>query len=504
MQFIKMAANSICRRLALLALCSHRLHSQSQPFRRYCGHGEAPTVRVVPSRFTLLRAREFAWDEYTQQSVVAGYYYGYVTTQLLGGIAAVKWGGKMVVGPAVALTGLFSLVSPVAARQGGEIAFTITRVLQGAASGVVFPAIQSLFSYWFPPNERTKYAALTFASIHLGTVIGMTLSGALLAWYGWPLVFYFFGVIGILFLIPWWYFVYDRPEVHPRISKSEKAFLQESLSVAKTDVGVQVVVPWKSILTSPAVWAITSVHFGYNWVLFTFVSGLPTYMKAILDYDPQKGAFWSSLPYLLQWISSMFCGVFSQWIRRRGYLSHLTTFKIMNGVCEVSSNFTSVNQSLKFHKIYITFFGNFSVLLGSALSLLTITFVGKDYIVILVMFSSYGLLAGAFYGGSYLNHVDISPNYAGILSGINQTFAAASGIAAPLVIGRLTQGMQTISQWDIVFYISIGISLASYVVYLIFGQVKVQPWNMPEPDSNSERDPKSSPNSTEELTKCRY
>jgi hypothetical protein len=47
---------------------------------------------------------------------------------------------------------------------------------------------------------------------------------------------------------------------------------------------------------------------------------------------------------------------------------------------------------------------------------------------------------GAFFGGSYLNHVDLGYNYVGTLSGMTQTLANTAGIFSPLVTGFITQG----------------------------------------------------------------
>ncbi|XP_046391952.1 sialin-like [Ischnura elegans] len=397
----------------------------------------------------------FQWDESTQGLVLSAYYYGYVCTQLLGGVVAARCGGKVVVGPAMALAGALACLSPLALRTGGLIPFIITRVLQGAASGVVFPALHSLFSLWFPPTERTLFAGLTFASIHLGTVVGMALSGWLVTLGGWPLPFYVIGALGLLFLPPWAILIYDRPEAHPRISHHESQFLRRTLIVAASNPRRKV--PWCAILSSPVVWAVTSVHTGYAWVLFTFVSGLPTYMSNILHFDIQKSAWMSSLPYLLQWASSSASGVASQWVRKRRLLGHLTTYRIMNG----------------------------TFLLGSAACMLAITQLGSSHDSTVAMLCLYGVLGGAFFGGSYLNHLDIAVNHAGVLSGINQTMTAATGVLAPLVIGQVTQGQQTVARWNIIFYVAMAVSIGAYSIFHIFGSVDEQPWNHTDESDHS-------------------
>ena len=43
--------------------------------------------------------------------------------------------------------------------------------------------------------------------------------------------------------------------------------------------------PWRSILFSPAVWAIVAAHFCQNWGYYTLLTTLPTYMKNVLGIE---------------------------------------------------------------------------------------------------------------------------------------------------------------------------------------------------------------------------
>jgi hypothetical protein len=74
------------------------------------------------------------------------------------------------------------------------------------------------------------------------------------------------------------------------------------------------------------------------------------------------------------------------------------------------------------------------------MSLLTITLVGCNSTAIVILLVVTLATRGAFFGGSYINHVDLGHNYAGTLSGIIYTFANSAGIVSPLVTGFLTQG----------------------------------------------------------------
>lgn len=413
-------------------------------------------VTVCPSPYTTeglaYRTRahnetgEFSWDEETQGHVLAAYYYGYVVTQLLGGRLSEMFGAKMVYGPGIACSGILTLFAPVAARA-NFYAFIAVRILTGAASGVAIPSLHVMFANWFPPGERAKISGVIFSATNVGSLLSMSLSGMVAEYGGWPLVFYFFGSVTIMWFIPWMLLAFNTPHQHPRISQEEKNYIISELGSSSNEKTCPV--PWIEILTSGSVWAAIGMSCSMTWITFTFLTELPTYSKNILQFDITQSGLVSALPYLSTWISSIACGFLSQWLREKGYISHLNAYRIFNGIASC----------------------------GPALSLLTITLVGCNTTVIIILLVVTLATRGAYFGGSYINHVDIAHNYAGTISGLMLTFSNSAGIFAPLLTGFLTQGQQNLQQWRYVFYISVGIVTVPFIIYLFYGSVDEQPWN---------------------------
>ena len=73
---------------------------------------------------------EFNWDENIQGAILGSFFWGYCLTNVLGGRLAEKFGGKIVYGTGVMLTGVLTLLSPIAARSSTK-AFVAFRVLEG-------------------------------------------------------------------------------------------------------------------------------------------------------------------------------------------------------------------------------------------------------------------------------------------------------------------------------------------------------------------------------------
>ncbi|RXG53131.1 putative transporter slc-17.2 [Armadillidium vulgare] len=181
---------------------------------------------------------EFDWDEHTQGLILGAFFYGYILTNILGGILANYFGGKIVVGVSIFLTGILTLFSPLAARSSG-IAFSVVRALEGAAEGIFYPGMNILVGSWYPKMERSKFTSYIFAGLELGTVVGMLGSGWLCSTDflgGWPSVFYVSGVLSLIWVVIWMICIKDHAEDHPWISKAELQYIKEGCP--KTKVGI--------------------------------------------------------------------------------------------------------------------------------------------------------------------------------------------------------------------------------------------------------------------------
>lgn len=79
----------------------------------------------------------------------------------------------------------------------------------------------------------------SISGANFGTVISLPLSGWLCSlelWGGWPLAFYLFGSLGIVWYVFWLFFIYDTPALHPRIDTMERLYIEACVE-PKDDVG---------------------------------------------------------------------------------------------------------------------------------------------------------------------------------------------------------------------------------------------------------------------------
>lgn len=388
---------------------------------------------------------EFNWDTKLQGIVLGSFFGGYITTQIPGGYLSSKYGGKSLFGGGVLFSSILTLLTPVATRTSVFLLIAL-RVLEGISQGVVYSSNHTVMSRWAPVLERCKMVAFTTSGSNLGTVVTLPVSGILVKWYGWPTVFYFFGVLGILWSFLWFLMVTDSPSDHPKISKNELKYIESSLNGESTNNN-NASVPWKDILTSGPVWAIVAAHFSQNWGFYTLLTTLPTYLKKVLDIELLATGFLSSLPYLLMTVVLYLAGLTSDVLRSKGVCSTTCVRKFF--VC----------TGFFFQAIFLVCVG-YARNESTAVTLLSLG-VG---------------MGGLIWSGFGVNHIDIAPRYSGLLMGISNCFATIPGIIGPPIAGLLTPN-ETGTEWRMVFYISGGVSFVGLLVYCLLGSGEKQSWN---------------------------
>jgi MFS family permease len=105
---------------------------------------------------------------------------------------------------------------------------------------------------------------------------------------------------------------------------------------------------------------------------------------------------------------------------------------------------------------------------------------GCDVFTAVVLLTISLMLHGSVSSGALASVVDISPNFAGVSLGINSTFSTFSGFVSPMIVGYLTAGRQnSVEPWKYVFLICSGMQISCGIIYLIFSESSLQPWNKP-------------------------
>lgn len=220
--------------------------------------------RVNISVAAIAMQEAFAWSETTKGLVLSSFFIGYLLFQAPSGWLANRFGGKLVMGVAIAWWSLFTVLTPLAAMISLP-ALYMARIAMGLGEAATFPAAYYLGARWYPRAERSRFVAVLLSGVPMGTLFALLTTGWIVTQWGWPAAFYLFGAFGLIAAALWFALVWDSPAQHPRISDAERAALAD----ADDKRGASGPTPWRTLLTKPAVWALAG-----SWLDSAFASGL--------------------------------------------------------------------------------------------------------------------------------------------------------------------------------------------------------------------------------------
>ncbi|XXG85035.1 hypothetical protein AAC387_Pa11g0203 [Persea americana] len=385
--------------------------------------------RVNMSIAILPMAAEFNWNPATVGLIQSSFFWGYLLTQIVGGIWADKIGGKLVLGFGVVWWSIATILTPIAAKIGLPF-LLVMRAFMGIGEGVAMPAMNNVISKWVPVSERSRSLAFVYSGMYLGSVMGLAFSPMLIQKFGWPSVFYSFGSLGSVWFALWLSKVHSSPQEDPELGAEEKKLILGG-SVSKDPVTT---IPWGLILSKAPVWALIISHFCHNWGTFILLTWMPTYYNQVLKFNLTESGLFCVLPWLTMAVFANIGGWIADTLVSRG-LSITTVRKIM--------------QSIGF--------------LGPAFFLTQLSHVRTPALAVLCMACSQG--SDAFsQSGLYSNHQDIGPRYAGVLLGLSNTAGVLAGVFGTAATGYILQR----GSWDSVFKVAVALYIVGTVVWNLF------------------------------------
>uniref|UniRef100_A0A2H1W184 SFRICE_028052 n=1 Tax=Spodoptera frugiperda TaxID=7108 RepID=A0A2H1W184_SPOFR len=341
---------------------------------------------------------------------------------------------------------------------------------------------------------------------------------------GWKMIFYVTSAIMFLTSALWYWFSASSPGEHSMMTEEEKNFIEMGLDTS-TESRQRQATPWREIFRTPALWAIMVSHVGGSMVFILFFVDLPTYLERGMNISLRNSATLSALPFIGMWVGSIGSGIVCQKIYNKGWLPL--------GVCR---------------KIF-----NSLALVGGGIGIICLAFLGPEHknivVGILVMvFFLFGFISAGF----MVNHLDLSPQFAGVLLSLTNFAGGIGSILTPVVtsyilqndpggkssndfsrqIARLPLTKNTpslsarlsltknhlpspalsrspghllrcpqlrighqpiiysdISRWRIVFLLFASMGIGTNLIYVIFGSSERQAWDSPDFKDRRKADP---------------
>uniref|UniRef100_A0ABD2XNL4 Major facilitator superfamily (MFS) profile domain-containing protein n=1 Tax=Trichogramma kaykai TaxID=54128 RepID=A0ABD2XNL4_9HYME len=368
------------------------------------------------------------------------------------GYLASAWSPRKALFWGLGLGGLLHLLTPLVADWADWIGVCCCRLVVGMLQSCLLACTHTLMSQWSPIVERSLLSGIVNCGMAVGSIVATALSGYIATTHlGWQGIFYAFGAMSCCTSLAIFLCVHDSPAEHPRISADERDFIEagkttikpelvpkppqaaEKDAIAKQeDVKIdKLKLPWRKILTSVPMWALVIGHAGFAWGNSIFTLQVPLYMKSVLGFDiaevrtlytqfslpiffyyhtrAQIGLA-SSLPFISSLLTLFPASWLADYTIKRGYL----------GVAGVRRIWNSLGTCVP------------------ALALVVISQIdGYDPIWPVALLALAKGFESCTASGYFVNHIDLSPNYAGTMISMSNCVASVVTMLVPIVTGAI-------------------------------------------------------------------
>jgi ACS family glucarate transporter-like MFS transporter len=124
--------------------------------------------------------------------------------------------------------------------------------------------------------------------------------------YGWRASFWVCAGIGLIAGVIWYAISRDTPAAHPQVSSSELELISSGLTLESDDrtQSRARLVPWKRVLTSKDVLAVTLSYFCFGYVAWIFFSWFYIYLAQVRGLNLKTSAYYATLPFIAM---AVFC-----------------------------------------------------------------------------------------------------------------------------------------------------------------------------------------------------
>jgi ACS family hexuronate transporter-like MFS transporter len=226
--------------------------------------------RQVLSILKPLLQDELGWSEADYGWIASTFTFGYALMMPIAGRLIDRLGTRIGYGLAVIAWSLASMSHAFAST---VVHFGIARFALGVTEAANFPGAVRTVADWFPQKERSLATGIFNSGSNVGLVLAAGAPFVALSW-GWQAAFLLTGLLGILWLIPWWLW-YRRPEDHPRLGPAERAWIE-----ADRPVETQERIPYRRLLAQRGSWAFMAGKFMTDPVWWFFLFWIPSFLNS--------------------------------------------------------------------------------------------------------------------------------------------------------------------------------------------------------------------------------
>jgi ACS family hexuronate transporter-like MFS transporter len=230
--------------------------------------------------------------------IFSSFFVGYAIFNFIGGWASDKLGGKRVFTLAM---GVWSAFCALTAAATGFLSLLVIRVFFGVGEGPLSSTMNKVVNNWFPHREAASAVGYANCGTPLGGAIAGPIVGLLAVAFGWRVSFVAIGALGFVWLLFWIKLASETPREHPTISVEELREIEDDHADPTAGLPTE---PLGFYLRQPVVLATGLAFFGYNYILFFFLTWFPSYLTMAQHLSIKDMSIATVLPWVLG-----FCGL---------------------------------------------------------------------------------------------------------------------------------------------------------------------------------------------------
>jgi len=288
---------------------------------------------------------------------------------------------------------------------GGFASLLVLRIMLGVGESISFPGSSKIIARHVAPEGRGAANAAVAAGIALGPAVGTLAGGLILGTLGWRAIFFAFGVVTLIWLLPW----------QRTVSALEDPEIREPA------LGV----PLAALLSRWPLWSMSIVHALGNYCFYFLLAWLPLFLTKSRGFSIGEMTMLATLGYTVQGACAFAYGHFSDWWTRSGRSEAVCRRWMMVG-----------SQSLAAAAILGLAFAHSALAIGILLC-----------------------LAGAASASLSLNLYAVAqmfagPRASGTWVGVQNAIGNLSGIIGPIITGIVVQR----ASYDYAFYLTAAVA----------------------------------------------
>jgi len=198
-----------------------------------------------------LRDHVFGWTNQQYAYITMAFKIAYALGLLTMGGIVDRIGVKRGYALSIGTWSVFSMAQALITRALGWPGFAAVRFGLGFGEAGNFPASVKTVAEWFPRRERALATGIFNAGTNIGALLAPLVVSLAVGTGGahWQRAFFVTTGFSAAWLVLWMT-AYRRPEVHPRLSSSERAYILSDSAVETADK-----LPWRSVFPVRETWA---------------------------------------------------------------------------------------------------------------------------------------------------------------------------------------------------------------------------------------------------------